>query len=91
MDLPSELREIIYTFALYPDTKEPRDGPQLTAGLSGSTTALALSQVCSVVRQESMKAYYSITTFAVRDLPDHWANFIHSIGADITDERPSPS
>ena len=90
MDLPPELRIIIYTFALNPNAKELRDGPQLTAGLSESMTALALSQVCRIVRQESMKAYYSETTFVVRDLPNHWANFIHSIAADISNERASP-
>ena len=84
MDLPPELRDIIYTFALYPVTKKPRDvripnRPRLIAGLSGSPTALALSQVCRIVRRESMKAYYSKTTFVIRDLPDSLANVLHGI------------
>jgi hypothetical protein len=84
LDLPPELRDIIYTFALHPDTKAPQNGkppkkPQLIAGLSGSPAALALSQVCRIVRRESMKAYYSKTTFVIRDLPDSVANVLHGI------------
>jgi hypothetical protein len=75
MDLPPELRDMIYTFAFSPGTEDTRDGkfsaePQLTAGLSESATARALSQVCRTVRQESMKTYCSETTFVVRKLPD---------------------
>ena len=84
MDLPPELRDIIYTFALQPDTKAPQNGKspneaQLIEGLSGSVAALALSQVCRIVRQESMKAYYSKTTFVVRDLPDSWLRIISRV------------
>jgi hypothetical protein len=75
MGLPKELRDIIYSLALQPDTEKTQTGkppgkPQLIAGLSNSTTARALSQVCRTVRQESMKTYCSETTFVVRKLPD---------------------
>lgn len=91
MDLPPELRGIIYTFALDPKTrKNHEDGPQLTAGLSGSKTALALSQVCRVVRRESMKTFYSNTTFVVRDLPDHWKGFLSRLHIQSANARPAP-
>lgn len=43
--------------------------PQLTADLSKSATAQALSQVDRGIRQESMKAYYSKTTFVIQGVP----------------------
>jgi hypothetical protein len=84
MDLPPELGDIIYTFAFNPDTKKTQDGgildePQLTAGLSNSKTARALSQVCRTVRQESMRSYYSKTTFVVRELSDRSAVYVGRI------------
>jgi len=76
LNLPPELREIIYIFALehgtivHPFHGEIPDEPQLTAGLSGSVTARALSKVCRIIRYESIKAYYSKTTFTVLSLPN---------------------
>lgn len=76
INLPRELRGIIYGFAMAHGTINHRtrgeipDGPQLTAGLSESVTARALSQVCRTVRQESMELYYTKTTFIVRNLPN---------------------
>ena len=90
-DLPPELRGIIYAFALNPNTrKNHEDGPQLTAGLSRSKTALALSQVCRVVRWESMKTFYSNTTFVVQDLPDHWNDFMPRLPIQSANARPAP-
>lgn len=55
--------------------------PDLLAGLSSSATAQALSQVCRIVRRESMKTYYSKTTFVVGDVPDPLARIMHFIQA----------
>lgn len=84
MDLPPELRDIIYTFALEHETRKTQCGenfkePDLLAGLSSSATAQALSQVCRIVRRESMKTYYSKTTFVVPDVPDPLARIMHFI------------
>jgi hypothetical protein len=96
MDLPPELRDIIYTFAFFPGTKDKTDGeisaePQLTAGLSNSTTARALSQVCRIVRQESMEAYCSKTTFVVRGLPDRWVAYIRRISPSVNSTALAPN
>jgi hypothetical protein len=96
MDLPKELRDIIYSLASLPDTSKTQDGeqtpdePYLTAGLSNSTTAQALSQVSCAIRQESMKAYYSNTTFVVPELPDRFASFMERVVHDGQPTVPEP-
>lgn len=79
MDLPPELREIIYTFALYKETRkslfrDPLNELNLLAGLSKSPTARVLNQVCRTARQESMKVFYSKNTFVVRGVLDPFAS-----------------
>jgi hypothetical protein len=96
IDLPPELRDRIYTFALYPEMRKTHFGeclkkPNLLAGLANSTTARALSQTCRTVRRESMKAYYSKNTFEVRGVPDPWGNFDPMPGNNYTHPRaPKP-
>jgi hypothetical protein len=96
MDLPKELRDIIYNLASLPDTSKTQDGeqtpdePYLTSGLSNSTTARALSQVSRAIRQESMKAYYSNTTFVVQELPDRFAAFMERVADDGQPTVPEP-
>jgi hypothetical protein len=80
MELPPELRDIIYTLAMQPEINNLHGwgyirNPDLLAGLSNSTTARALSKVCRTIRHESMKAYYSKNTFVVRGVPDPWGNY----------------
>ena len=63
MDLPPELRDIIYTFTLCKETRKlyfrnNLNELNLLAGLSKSLTARALNQVCRTVRQESIKVFY---------------------------------
>lgn len=61
-DLPLELRNNIYGFALQPDDEEDKGKyPELIDGMSD--TALVLSQVSGSVREESMKVFYGQTTF----------------------------
>jgi hypothetical protein len=73
-DLPPELRDKIYAFATEPGViydflgKKCLARFKLTAGLSESSTARALSQVCRSVRKESMEVYYSKKTFWVLSL-----------------------
>lgn len=96
LDLPAELRDMIYDFAFCPNTQNTQDGetsdkPLLTAGLSNSTTARALSQVCRTVRQESTKAYYTNTTFVVRDLPDRFADSMERLTSVDRPIAPAPN
>lgn len=97
MDLPPELRNIIYAFAFCPSTEDKQDGeisaePQLTAGLSNSTTARALSQVNRTVHQESMETFYSETTFVVRKLPDPFAHYeAHNIQRQFSSTSARPA
>jgi hypothetical protein len=100
-DLPRELRDMIYSFALYRNTKiqpgQYTKEPDLLAGSSNSATARALSQVCRTIRQESMETYYSKTTFVVRGVPDPWDNMDPIYGNNYPDRLrtrpgfPSPS
>lgn len=74
MDLPPELRDIIYTFTLCKETRKlyfenNLNELNLLAGLSKSLTARALNQVCRTVRQESIKVFYFKKTFVVRGVP----------------------
>lgn len=93
MDLPPELRDMIYSFALLPERKNVHGEeyvrePDLLAGLSNSTTARALSKVCRTIRHESMNAYYSKNTFVVRGVPDPWGNLDPMLSNDYPHSRP---
>ncbi|KAM0717080.1 hypothetical protein Q7P37_006932 [Cladosporium fusiforme] len=62
-DLPSELRDMVYTCALQQDTEA--DG-YLLLSQGMTTTAIAISQVSRKVHTESMAIFYSQNTFEVR-------------------------
>ena len=93
MDLPPELHDRIYAFAVCTYMKKTQFGeilkePDLLAGLSNSPTARALSKVCSVIRCKSIKAYYSKNTFVVRGVPDPWDNIEPRPYCDYGYEHP---
>jgi hypothetical protein len=88
-DLPPELRDRIYAFAVHPGTTRDHDGkerpimPELTTGLTKSPTARALSQVSRSVRKESMEVFYSKTTFLVSDATDRSSQISSSRHIDL--------
>jgi hypothetical protein len=83
-DLPPELRDRIYAFAVQPGVMRGGNGkehlvmPELTTGFAKSLTARALSQVCRSVCKEPIEVYYSKTTFLVSDVTDSWSPIPHN-------------